>query len=148
MSPRTGKKKFREWYTAYDGSQAPLVVNSKNLKTDLLQQENFADPAKCHPNVDVHFNSIQLKTDCPGKWHVLKFTYHPAWQLDTKDELFLISPGFMLISPSQNVINMKFGPTWLWRISTLVSILTVALWAASRLRPYLVRFKKVKGEIS
>jgi hypothetical protein len=133
---------FRKWYLEYDGPKPALVMNQNSaLSLADLNTEKLLNESSCSPQLQVDFDQIQLDTDCPGKWHVLKFTYHPAWQADSKDPVFLISPGFMLISPSQKHTVLRFGPQWTWRISGVVSFLVFGLWMLFFIRKYFVRMK-------
>jgi len=116
------KYKFYEWMKAYDGSQYFQVAKRAPFKTET----DLDSPEKkdCNPKVDVKYNSIKLTTDCVGYLHYLKFTYHPAWKSDSGDEIGLVSPGFMLIRPSQSIVTLEFGKSKIWDLSRLLSILT------------------------
>jgi hypothetical protein len=97
-----------------------LITHPKSLmpKADYTASE-------CHPSLAVDFNLLKLKTDCPGKLHLVKFAYHPTFKASTGDELFMMSPGFMGIVPSANEVEFKFGQSWLWTFSSLLSALTL-----------------------
>jgi len=119
------KTKFYEWFKQYTGEQPLLVVGveEKYAKNEQVWEKD----RKCHPKVTVNFNKITLNTTCPGKAHLLKFSFHPTWRADTGDQLFLASPGLMGIVPSKEEVQLSFGHSSLWRLATLLSLLTLLL---------------------
>lgn len=136
------QESFRKWYTNYNKSQSPLLAaDIESLSPTLFTNETMDIASNCKPQLNVDFNYMELQTDCPGKWHIIKFTYHPAWSTDSGDKLYLISPGFMLISPSQKVVKFHFGSYWIWTLSNLVSIACFLAWLAFFGKSFFARFK-------
>ncbi|MFN7455238.1 MAG: 6-pyruvoyl-tetrahydropterin synthase-related protein [Pseudobdellovibrionaceae bacterium] len=120
------QRRFLEWLKNYQpGSAALLVPRAKNFQ----MSENFLDPEqKCQPQVTADYNRIELKTHCPGKIHVLKFTYHPAWKASGGEDLHMISPGFIAFVPDSENVELKFGPSFSWYVAGLISLIAFVYW--------------------
>lgn len=119
------KNRFYEWFKKYDGSQRLVVVGVDKKLAD--EKEIWSAGTRCQPEVEVDFNQMVLETPCPGTAHFLKFAYHPTWETDTGDPLFLVSPGFIGVVPSRSTIHLRFGQSRLWQFASVVSILTLLL---------------------
>ena len=117
------KRKFLEWFVKFDGTQPMLI---RELPPGVsLDSAVWSDAKDCRPEVHADFNELTLRTPCPGKAHVLKFGYHPTWQADSGDPLFLVSPGFIGIIPSKTEVHLRFGKSVTWQVATWISILTL-----------------------
>lgn len=127
----TGKDwrdRFYNWFREYDGAKRFLIA-AENLDPSLRQSLERGDAiwsadSSCHPKLKADFNRIELSTDCPGKAHYLKFNYHPAWRVSTGDPLFIVSPAFIGIVPSQPEVVLEFGYMLSWKITQAISMLS------------------------
>ncbi len=73
---------------------------------------------------------IVFTTDQPGVAHIVKIAYHPRWQLAGKGKIYLAAPGYMLVVPETNRVELIYGTTWigLWgEIASTLAALIVAL---------------------
>lgn len=86
-------------------------------------EANF-EKGDCHPTLQVDYDQLNLVTDCPGKLHLLKFAYHPTFQASHGEPLFMLSPGFIGIVPTQEFTELKFGHSILWIFSSFVSLMS------------------------
>ncbi|MBU1273958.1 MAG: tetratricopeptide repeat protein [Proteobacteria bacterium] len=43
---------------------------------------------------------------------LIKMSYHPNWKVEGAAKVFLASPSFMLIFPTQNTVRLYFGQSW------------------------------------
>jgi len=142
------KIRFYEWFREFDGSQ-PFLLNtrflSEDAKADLPAKLAASVGGSCHPAVAVDFRGLSLKTDCPGKLHMLKFAYHGTWRADTGDQLYLLSPGYIGIIPSKSEVRLNFGQSPLWRWSGRISLLSllIAGWYSFRRSLALKRSRKI-----
>jgi hypothetical protein len=124
---------FYQWFISYDGTQ-PSLISAELLDPGIRRSLESIDESEravweggenCHPSVEVEFNKIVLRTDCPGRAHFLKFNFHPAWRTSTGDPLFIVSPAFIGIIPSQKEVTLEFGYLPSWLISQYVSLLSL-----------------------
>lgn len=124
-------------YTIKYNKDAPWVYvdhwTSQEVKTKLKKE--VSQIKECHPEVNLTWNLIKLKTDCPGIPHIIKTAFHPSFMSSSGDDLFLVLPGYTGIIPSVNDVELKFGQTADWYISRWISLLTIlyiAVLATSR----------------
>ncbi|MEZ0392158.1 MAG: hypothetical protein ACAH59_08090, partial [Pseudobdellovibrionaceae bacterium] len=129
------KSEFYNWFLAYTGQEPFLVVAPEKDQPRILQSVGHQE---CHANVTVDFRQIKLTTDCPGRFHILKFAFHSTWKASTGDSLYLMSPGFIGFIPSQSEVTLTWGRHWLWTLSDLFSWLVLlsllVIWAKSWMR--------------
>jgi hypothetical protein len=134
ISEKNWKESFFNWYRSYNGFQKYELVD-KNLSA--TEKEHFTNPKTftneegalrdCQTDIAVDFTGITLGTGCPGRPHILKFAYHPTFRADTGDKIYLVSPGFMMITPSKTRVHLEFGQSLLWRWSGIFSALSYLL---------------------
>lgn len=55
--------------------------------------------------------AVSFTTSAPGRPHLIKMTYHPRWRLETKGEVFLAAPGFLLVVPGEASVRLVYGTT-------------------------------------
>lgn len=120
------KRIFYDWFKTYEVSK-PFLVLDRELPPALRElivnrTEPWPYKPECEPTVDVDFSRLVLRTPCPGVPHYLKFAYHPSWVADTGDDPFIVSPGFIGIVPSKEVVVLKFGQRLVWQLAGFISI--------------------------
>lgn len=129
------KDRFYKWFINWTGDEEFLLVGDKELEAKI--KGSIFPGVKCDPKLEVDFNEMKLTTDCPGKFHFLKFAFHSTWKASSGDELFLLSPGFIGIIPSQKNITLRWGQHWFWGFSNAISwlcFLGAIIYGLSRLR--------------
>jgi len=55
---------------------------------------------------------VQFETECPGRPHLIKISYHPKWHVEGADRIYLVSPAFMLVYPTTSHVRLVFGNRW------------------------------------
>jgi hypothetical protein len=76
----------------------------------------------------VPYNQINLKTNCPGYPHYIKVSFHPAWRTVNKEKLFMVSPGFLAVIPTQSDTTLIFGDYPLWNFTSHASLLSLFMF--------------------
>ena len=109
------------------GNQNPLTAN------DLLALPRVPITYETPPvitekmgNEDIEFTTNQI-----GKPHLVKISYHPNWQVEGADRIYLVSPSFMLVYPKQNHVRLYFGKTifnYAGETMTLLGLAIIALY--------------------
>ena len=61
--------------------------------------------------VSLSRNEMVFRTEAVGRPHLVKFSYHPRWHLESRGELYLAAPGFMLVVPHEKEIRLVYGHT-------------------------------------
>lgn len=66
-------------------------------------------------------DEIRIETNWIGKPLLIKMSYHPAWQVEGADRIYLASPSFMLVYPNKEQVRLAFGPGnaewWGWGLT-------------------------------
>jgi hypothetical protein len=133
------KSEFYQWFTTDDFDREWLLADPQRADTEpTLDHSVFQVPPSCRPTVQAHFDEIQLHTECPGIFHVLKFAYHSSWRASNGEKIYLVSPGFMGLVPKGKDVTLSFGFSILWNLASLLSwlglIIFLSFWLASILR--------------
>jgi tetratricopeptide (TPR) repeat protein len=55
---------------------------------------------------------IVIETENIGLPHLVRVSYHPNWHVEGADRIYLVSPSFMLIYPTQERVRLYFGPSF------------------------------------
>ena len=55
---------------------------------------------------------VRFETDCPGRPHLIKISYHPKWRVEGAETIYLASPAFMLVYPTNRQVRLVFGNRW------------------------------------
>jgi hypothetical protein len=87
-----------------------------------------------HESVD-NF-SIKFDTNAPGKPHLIAVSYAPGWRSSTGEKIYPASPGFMLVIPRSNHVELVYGRS-VWEILGLsLSMLLIPIaFLLARARP-------------
>ncbi|NLF25528.1 MAG: hypothetical protein GX589_07710, partial [Deltaproteobacteria bacterium] len=138
VNPNDWKEFFYQWFTGYDGSQPMIVLPNgpgRIPEKFLNTPSAWSAMPNCKPQVKVEMSRLTINTNCPGRAHFLKFSYHPSWKADSGDEIFIASPGFLALVPSQAKVVLTFGQSRLWQIAgwaSLISFCGLLAWAYHR----------------
>lgn len=121
---------FFDWFlhynekSRYQVSAQDLSAEEIDLIEKLQTEDESANPAGCQASVKVEFDKMDLTTNCPGKMHILKFAYHPAWKSLNGEKLYLVSPAYMGIIPEKSETKLEWGHRLSWSLSAWISWLS------------------------
>ncbi len=62
-------------------------------------------------NLQVERERISFSTSAPGQALLIRMSYHPRWQLETRGSVHLAAPGFLLVVPEETSVRLVFGTT-------------------------------------
>ncbi|MDD5286954.1 MAG: 6-pyruvoyl-tetrahydropterin synthase-related protein [Desulfuromonadaceae bacterium] len=88
------------------------------------------DTTNCQVRETVGNDEIKIETNWIGKPLLVKVSYHPNWQVEGADRIYLVSPSFMLIYPTQTTVRLHYGwgwPDWAGTILTILGLVILAL---------------------
>lgn len=68
-------------------------------------------------------DEINIETNWIGKPLLVKVSYHPNWQVEGADRIYLVSPSFMLIYPNQTTVRLHYGRGWPDRAGAALTLL-------------------------
>jgi len=109
------KRDFHEWFRRLDLLQIPLVYG-EDLKRFKLKSDSLLNlprvPIKYKPpsiQEEIKDEEIVFNTNLIGYPHLIKVSYHPNWKVEGADEIYLVSPSFMLVYPKEERVRLYFG---------------------------------------
>jgi hypothetical protein len=93
-----------------------------------LEEEPTKEPfsLECRVKEAQTYEEIRFETECPGRPHLIKISYHPKWRVEGADRVYLASPAFMVVYPTAGVVRLVFGTRWpdyVGRTATAVGII-------------------------
>ena len=132
------KTAFYRWFKHPDLLDLPLVpadvIGSEAADTFALRTSTVRNiprvPVQGDCKVSSHLEQekISFDTTCPGRPHIVKVSYFPRWKSLDGSPVSLVSPGFMLVTPSSNHFEMSYQRTALdW--TALAATIAGLLWA-------------------
>lgn len=123
------KDSFFTWFLNYKNGESHFLVNATDLDQSEKQALSTASVGgdNCNTALEIHFDKLKLSTACPGKLHLLKFAFHPAWKSLNGEKLYLVSPGYIGIIPEKSETKLIWGDRPLWNISAWISWLAFAV---------------------
>lgn len=60
---------------------------------------------------EVEQDRIRFVTDAVGLPHIIKVTYFPNWKVRGADHIYMVTPHFMLVYPTQREVELYYGST-------------------------------------
>ncbi|MDM8524099.1 6-pyruvoyl-tetrahydropterin synthase-related protein [Desulfococcaceae bacterium HSG8] len=110
------------WFTRDDVSDVHLVFT----KSAGAAQEPFKTAAKslkalkkipidtrdCRISETIRNNEILIRTNWIGRPLLVRVSYHPNWRVEGAEKIWLVSPSFMLIFPTQENVRLYYGSGW------------------------------------
>lgn len=63
--------------------------------------------------------SIRFTTDRPGKPHIIAASYAPGWKSSGGEKIYPVSPGFMLIFPETELVELRYGRS-VWEVAGML----------------------------
>ncbi|CAG4883197.1 conserved membrane protein of unknown function [Georgfuchsia toluolica] len=121
------------WFRTRSLFDAYLPVYG-NVALDKLIAPNPANAVRVK---SLSRHELVFETDAIGSPHLIKIAYHPRWQLQSKGQLALAGPGYMLIVPQEKEIRLVYGHTLVGKLGIAVTISAAlyslfALWSRRR----------------
>lgn len=115
------KRLAYDWFQRPEWLDVPLVFSQRGDPAppgaipfrDLEQQpvkQSFSP--ECRVNDTLGNEDVRFETDCPGRPHLIKVSYHPKWRVEGADRIYLASPAFMLVYPTDRHVRLVFGNRW------------------------------------
>ncbi|MBN2057488.1 MAG: hypothetical protein JW782_01655 [Candidatus Saganbacteria bacterium] len=113
---------FHDWFKDNSDLDVHLVFIKEPDEADLKRFKFQTDSVKDLPKVPLKLSGKVLKehygdaeitfeTGLIGQPHLIKVSYHPNWQVEGADKIYLVSPSFMLVYPKEKQVRLYFGKT-------------------------------------
>lgn len=136
VDEKSWKAVFYRWLLNYQESFPMMLIEGLTTSpphiADIYNKNSngsfWLAPSDCKPKVQVDYNKIVLETDCPQYAHFLKFAYHPNWRSLNGDNIFMISPGFIALFPSERRTELVFMDKFSWQVANMLSFSTFLIY--------------------
>ena len=139
------KRQSYRWYRHYTEDSVPVVMD---LDPDPADEGFFADAAdlfparktcvpsahSCEVEEDLEYDRIRIRTSCLEHPLLIKMSYHPRWRVKGASKVYLATPGFMLVFPRDQEVELWLG----WAFSNYLGVgltLIAVAWGISRAPP-------------
>ena len=86
----------------------------------------------------VEAETVRIETSRPGHPLLVKISYHPRWRAEGALGPYLVSPGLMLVVPTQERVTLTYAArTWADRVglASFLATLALGLFSGRRWRP-------------
>jgi hypothetical protein len=111
------------------GNMSPIKLAADNLSK--LPRAHLVFPLKPEIKERLKNEEIIFDTNLIGYPHLVKISYHPNWQVEGADKIYLASPSFMLVYPTQSHVRLYFGKTIFNYVGEGVSLLGLSIFLIS-----------------
>lgn len=110
---------FYRWFKHPELLDVPLVPaelagheadERHPLRTDTIREiprEPYS--GDCEVTTTLEEERLSFETSCPGRPHIVKVSYFPRWKTADGSPIDLVSPGFMLVTPTTSHFEMYYG---------------------------------------
>jgi hypothetical protein len=126
---RSASRMQSEWPVYADASADRRQVDREWASKSFTHAERRSGPTRMDSAevtaLDLSRHGIRFQTSAPGRPHLIKMAFHPRWELRTPGELWLAAPGFMLVVPDGNDVELVYGTTWIGRAGEAASLLAL-----------------------
>jgi hypothetical protein len=123
---------------AKDGEEGPLTEKQfqeclsgwRQGSTNGFGVPLSASGTGCIRSEEVSDEGIRFKTTAIGTPHIVKMSWFPNWKVRGARGVYRVSPGFMLVYPEQETVELYYGTTGSDRVGyglTVLGLLGVVL---------------------
>ncbi|MBN1502080.1 hypothetical protein JW930_00925 [Candidatus Woesearchaeota archaeon] len=163
FKPNAVVSKYRQqlsylWFIDDTSIDIPLVfVESRSEINEALFADVKSDSIQdlkreklehnCGISEHVTHDKISFTTNCVGEPHIIKISHFPNWKVKGAEKVYWVSPGFMLVFPTQTNVELYYGYTFfdmlgiILTISGLVLIIGSFFISRKMLNRIIARFK-------
>ena len=115
------KRMAYDWFQRPDWLEVPLIFlqGPQRAPAAAVQFHGLEDgPSevplsdRCQVRETIREEEIRFETDCPGRPHLVKISFHPKWHVHGAETIYLASPAFMLVYPTAREVRLVFGNRW------------------------------------
>jgi len=142
------KADFFAWFKRPGSGDVPLV--RANGRAELpASWERITDlpdriprrllSASAQVTAEVLPEEIRIRTSRPGHPLLVKVSYHPRWSVQGADAVWLASPSFMLVVPTEEEVRLFYSVTGVERFGRGLSLLALVVVALGGIRSWRTR---------
>jgi hypothetical protein len=114
------KRLFYEWFKEDSVNDVHLVLDKYNKGLHPFKYKMTTDILKDIPKIPIDITTayvhervkndeVLIETNWINKPLLIKISYHKNWKIEGADEIYQVSPGFMLIYPQAKYVRLYFS---------------------------------------
>jgi hypothetical protein len=126
-----------EWYMQPEDLDVPLASSGpdewQRIRLREEPERREVEPVQVS-DVDVGRQTISFDVDEPGRPVLVKTSYFPNWKVSGAQGPYRVTPNLMVVVPTDEHVEMRFGYTWVELVGWGLTLLAVAgvVWLARR----------------
>ena len=102
-------------------TRVPVIFDASVQVTPKIIAEKITQ--NCTVTSTLKQEEISFTTTCIGLPHIIKVSYFPRWKSNHGEKIYLVSPSFMLVYPTQETTRLTFARTPVENTSLVLSVL-------------------------
>ena len=125
-----------DWYDDVEGLDRWLVADGPANWPRRAEAQPAIDLRPVVSDIVVEDHRIAFTTSGVGVPHLVKVSYFPNWQAAGAEGPYRTAPSLMVVVPTQERVELKFGATWVEQWGMILTVLGLALvgWTVVRRR--------------
>ena len=86
-------------------------------------------------NIEIGDDWLSFETDAVGVPHLVKVSYFPNWVADGAEGPYRAAPSLMVVVPTSERVEMRFGRSWIEFVGFGATLLAIAGLVSTRYVP-------------
>ncbi|MGH9051566.1 MAG: hypothetical protein ACRDWX_00895 [Acidimicrobiia bacterium] len=123
-----------DWYDDVGGLDHWLVADGPADWPRGAEAQPAIDPRPAVSDIVVEDHRIAFTTSGVGVPHLVKVSYFPNWQAVGAEGPYRAAPSLMVVVPTQERVELKFGATWAEQWGMILTVLGLALVSVTVVR--------------
>jgi hypothetical protein len=121
-TPVLNSNDYRRCLDTLSAGGASTRFQSVTNQPGITREESFPD------------GRIRFHTTAIGQPHIIKRSYFPNWKAHGADEVYMVTPGFLLVYPRQAEVELYYGRTPADNLGIFMTLagLSLFLWGLAR----------------
>jgi uncharacterized membrane protein len=103
------------------------IKNFKLIGSDIASARRIPINERCDITETIDNEEILIKTSCIGRPLLVKVPYFPNWKVEGAEKIYLATPSFMIIFPTDENVRIYYGNTLLDIAGKILSIIGVLI---------------------
>ena len=119
------------WFLKDEKVPIAIVNRIKQEDTKYFVENEKEITRKCNVVSNLKHEEINFRTDCVGLPHIIKVSYFPNWKVKGAENVYYVTPSFMLVFPTSKNVKLYYGNTFADVFGLLITLLGIVIVALS-----------------
>jgi len=122
---------FKDELESSDAMHFKTIIRDQLPENPISNPKNAINPTGYPIKETIRPEEIIIETTSTDRPHLIRVSYHPNWHVEGADRIYLVSPSFMLIYPTQERVRLYFGRSFPNYLGVGLSLLGLIIILAS-----------------